>query len=126
MSYAPILAFLAEFGPASSAEIAEGLGEDLRKVVADCSRLRRPSRGGALQKRIYIHAWSQEHPGARRYPRPLFAVGSAPDKPKPGLTPEARRERGRRYYHDRAGRTITSVWDLARSTRDRGLSGKRA
>jgi hypothetical protein len=125
VSYGRILEYLAVVGSASAAEVAESLGLDAKHAVADMGRLNRPSRGGKVPRRVHISAWTWEHPGSRRYPRPVYSLGDRRDAPKPALTREQQLERHRRYYHDRAGRTITSVWDLALTTRERGLSGSR-
>lgn len=102
------LAAIVEHGEITGLELAEQLGIDVK--VAHVTLKRMATRTKAGLKRIHIVRYDVDHFGARRYPRPVYALGDAPDKRKPRRDTKARK---REYYHRIKGRaTMNSVFNL--------------
>jgi hypothetical protein len=82
---------LQEFGRMTAQEFADWA--DISRYDAHAVLIRMNKRTKAGEKRIHIAAWIYEHDGARRYPRPVFAVGDRRDKPRPKADPAANKRR---------------------------------
>ena len=105
---------LHEFGRMTAQEFADMV--DISRYDAHAVLIRMHKRTKAGDKRIHITDWVYGHDGARRYPRPVYALGDQRDKPKPKADPKAnsrRYEQGKnRMYR------MNSVFNLA-MTRDK-------
>jgi hypothetical protein len=75
-----ILLLLQE-GEMTKIQICSALGLTHDDVASVLTRLRRVSK--KFGKRIYICGWQREAIGKKYHLRPVFAVGSKVDKPKP-------------------------------------------
>lgn len=75
------LELLEEIGPMTAADIALHLGVSRYLVHAAMSRMRDPDVKGG--KRVYVQRWTHTADKGRAYPRPVYAIGSKPDAPKP-------------------------------------------
>ena len=100
--------------PLPSKDIAEFFpGSTHRDVAAALSRMRR-----AATRRVYIKAWVRDADGgARPYLRPVYALGSRRDAPKPRNFTNA--ERVARYYAKKQlypRQVPTSVFNLAKTS----------
>lgn len=104
-----VLDALNEFGRMTAQEFADYA--DIGRYDAHAVLIRMNQRTKAGDKRIHIADWSHEHDGARRYPRPVFALGDKPDKPKP--KPDIRAIRAR--YEAKKNKTfrMNSVFNMA-------------
>jgi hypothetical protein len=100
---------LQEFGRMTAQEFADWA--DISRYDAHAVLIRMNKRTKAGDKRIHIVDWSHEHDGARRYPRPVFALGDKPDKLKP--KPNIRAIRAR--YEAKKNKTfrMNSVFNMA-------------
>jgi hypothetical protein len=100
---------LKEFGRMTAQEFADWA--DITRYDAHAVLIRMNKRTKAGEKRIHIADWSHEHDGARRYPRPVFALGDGRDKPKPKADPMANRRR----YDAKRSKTyrMNSVFNMA-------------
>ena len=103
------LAALKEFGRMSAQELADWA--DITRYDAHAVLLRMNKRTKAGDKRIHIIDWTYGHDGARRYPRPVFALGDQRDKPKPKSDLAANRRRYEAKVH--AMHRMSSVFNLA-------------
>lgn len=105
---------LQEFGRMTAQEFADMA--DISRYDAHAVLRRMNKRTKAGDKRLHVADWVYGHDGARRYPRPVYALGDQRDKPKPKASPAAnsrRYEQGKnRMYR------MNSVFNLA-MTRDR-------
>lgn len=104
---------LSEFGRMSAQEFADWA--EISRYDAHAVLRRMSQRTKAGEKRIHIADWTYGHDGARRYPRPVYALGDKRDKPKPKADPAANRrrhEQGKNKMY-----RMTSVFNLA-MTRD--------
>jgi hypothetical protein len=106
-----VLASLQEFGRMSAQEFADWA--DITRYDAHAVLLRMNKRTKAGDKRIYIIDWTYGHDGARRYPRPVYALGDQRDKPKPKADPAANRRRYDQQVH--ALHRMNSVFNMAMS-----------
>lgn len=88
---------IAAFFPDSSA----------RDVAAAVSSLRT-----AKRKRVYILRWTTDVMGEKHQPRPVYALGSRLDAPRPAPRPAA--EATARYKRRNRVRAPNSVFQLAR------------
>lgn len=114
MSRQRILDLLAEHGPLSAAEISKLAPMPRNLARSQCHFLLQKL--PTTQRRIHVAGWCLDAPGLRAYPRPVYDLGDKPDKPRPTVpVQEAQRQR----YHHRMARTLTSVFDLGLSTRQR-------
>lgn len=105
---------LNEFGRMTAQEFADYA--DLGRYDAHAVLLRMNKRTKAGDKRIHIADWTHGHDGARRYPRPVYALGDKLDKKKPKADPAANRRR-----HEQSKNKMyrmNSVFNLA-MTRDK-------
>ena len=105
---AEIMETLRECGEASPVEIANHLGLDRMNVSTIMTRMRRP--GKVMPKRIYIKHYVHDSEGQRRYPRPVYAIGTLPDAKKPKADIKANKQRYRRGLRLRM--TANSVFNL--------------
>jgi hypothetical protein len=97
-----------------SAEIAREIGLPRDRVASCISRMARPGR--SMPRRLYIAEWAlDDGPGARRYPRALYALGDKPNARRP--RPETGTETARRYRQRNHGQ-VASVWDLGKPGRN--------
>ncbi len=109
LSHAAVRDLLRTIGPMTSAELLTFFpGRCLRDVSSALGKMR-----GLARPQVRIHAWVREADGQRFYLRPVYAIGTARDAPKP--EPISNAERVRRYKAKMAlGRGVpTSVWDWA-------------
>jgi len=105
---------LNEFGRISAQEFADWA--DIGRYDAHAVLVRMSKRTKAGVKRIHIADWTHGHDGARRYPRPVYALGDQRDKPKPKPDVAANR---RRYEQGKNKMyRMSSVFNLA-MTRDK-------
>jgi len=114
-----ILDALGYIGPMTGAEISQEINYPIRRTHGITQRLRKelPKR----PKRIYVKDYVFDDDGARRYPRPVFALGDLPDKPKPKSDPKEIRAR----YEAKKKLKVNSVWMLGWSREKRREHGKR-
>ena len=103
------LAALKEFGRMSAQELADWA--DITRNDAHAVLLRMNKRTKAGEKRIHIADWTYGHDGARRYPRPVYALGDQRDKTKPKSDLAANRRRYEAKVH--AKHRMSSVFNLA-------------
>ena len=103
------LAALKEFGRMSAQELADWA--DITRYDAHAVLLRMNKRTKAGEKRIHIADWTYGHDGARRYPRPVYALGDQRDKTKPKSDLAANRRRYEAKVH--AKHRMSSVFNLA-------------
>jgi hypothetical protein len=103
------LAALKEFGRMSAQELADWA--DITRYDAHAVLLRMNKRTKAGEKRIHIADWTYGHDGARRYPRPVYALGDQRDKTKPKSDLAANRRRYEAKVH--AMHRMSSVFNLA-------------
>lgn len=104
------LELLRTLGPMTSAEMDRELGICERqrcRVLASLSKAtrRRP-------RLVHIARWVYDSEGARRYPRPVYAFGDAPDARKPKSNGAARVREYRQ--RQRALQTTNFVFNLGR------------
>jgi hypothetical protein len=105
---------LEEFGRMTAQEFADWA--DMGRYDAHAVLVRMNKRTKAGEKRIHITDWVHGHDGARRYPRPVYALGDKLDKKKPKADPAANRrrhEQGKNKMY-----RMNSVFNLA-MTRDK-------
>lgn len=109
LTHAAVRDLLRTIGPMTSQELTTFFpGTTQRHVAAVVSSMR-----SAVRRQVRIHAWVREADGQRSYLRPVYAIGTGRDAPKP--EPITNAERVRRYKAKMAlGRGApTSVWDWA-------------
>lgn len=105
---------LEECGRMTAQEFADWA--DIGRYDAHAVLVRMNKRTKAGEKRIHIADWVHGHDGARRYPRPVYALGDKLDKKKPKSDPAANRRR-----HEQSKNRMyrmNSVFNLA-MTRDK-------
>lgn len=105
---------LSEFGRMSAQEFADWAEISRYDAHAVLGRMSKRTKAG--EKRIYVADWTHGHDGARRYPRPVYALGDQRDKPKPKADPAANRRRHEQSKHKMY--RMNSVFNLA-MTRDK-------
>lgn len=103
-----------EFGRMTAQEFADYA--DIGRYDAHAVLNRMAKRTKAGDKRIHIADWTHGHDGARRYPRPVYALGDKLDKKKPKADPAANRRRHEQSKHKMY--RMNSVFNLA-MTRDK-------
>lgn len=101
-----MLKALEELGPMTSVEICDSIGTTKNKSGAILGRLMKAS--PLKPKRVYIFGWTHDAEGARRYPRPIYAIGDKKDKPMPK---RCHNENQRRYRSMKSNR-VNSVFQL--------------
>ena len=101
-----ILRAFIERGPMTKLEVMAAIGADRDRLGATLSRLSRASK--KQPKRVYIVQWvSDVDVSARCYLRPVYAIGDAPDAPKPkpekakAVVARYRKNNRRRLLQDR-------------------------
>jgi len=102
------LAAIVEFGEITAMELAEYL--DITRYDAHAVLRRMNKRTKAGEKRIYVVRYIDDHDGARKYPRAVYAMGDKPDAKKP----KADQLRVKREYYARlkSRTTMNSVFNL--------------
>jgi hypothetical protein len=70
-----------------------------------------------MEKRVHICGWTEDSEGTRRYIRPIYNVGNLPNKQKP-LMSLRRKENRARYTQSKLMR-VSSIWDLAKTVKER-------
>jgi hypothetical protein len=89
-------------------ELAEYLGIARYDAHAVLNRMNKRTKAGL--KRIYVVRYIYDHDGARKYPRPVYAIGDKPDAKKPKANQLAVK---REYYARLKSRTtMNSVFNL--------------
>lgn len=78
---AATLACLEQHGPMLAADIAAETGLTLNELTSVMRRATK--RSTRLAKRVYILRWEYKVEGQRDYPRPVYALGSNKNAPKP-------------------------------------------
>lgn len=101
-----MLKALEELGPMTTVEICAYIGTTKDKSGAILGRLMKAS--PLKPKRVYIFGWTHDAEGARRYPRPIYAIGDKKDKPMPK---RCHNENQRRYRSMKSNR-VNSVFQL--------------
>jgi hypothetical protein len=86
--------YLTENGPSTMAQVVEDTGVPKANLSAAIKDMRYGS--PRVERCIYIKKWVQIQEGARRYPRPLWALGTEKDAPKPKPKPQENATRWRR------------------------------
>lgn len=103
------LEMLKEFERITAQEFADWADITRYDAHAVLSRMNKRTKAG--EKRIHIAAWTHEHDSARRYPRPVFALGDKPDKPRPKSSIKEIRAR---YEQNRNSKfRMNSVFNMA-------------
>lgn len=103
-----------EFGRMTAQEFAEWADISRYDAHAVLNRMNKRTKAG--DKRIHVIDWTYGHDDARRYPRPVYALGDRIDKPKPKADVAANR---RRYEQGKNKMyRMNSVFNLA-MTRDK-------
>lgn len=103
-----------EFGRMTAQEFADWADISRYDAHAVLNRMNKRTKAG--DKRIHVIDWTYGHDDARRYPRPVYALGDRIDKPKPKADVAANR---RRYEQGKNKMyRMNSVFNLA-MTRDK-------
>ena len=100
---------LAEFGRMTAQEFADYADIGRYDAHAVLNRINKRTVSG--KKRIHIADWTYAHDDARRYPRPVFMLGDAIDKPKP--KPNIRENRKRSEHKRNNIIRATSIFNMA-------------
>lgn len=101
-----MLKALEDLGPMTSVEICASVGTTKSKSGAILGRLMKAS--PQRPKRVYIFGWTYDAEGARRYPRPIYAVGDKKDKPMPKRC----HNENQRRYRSMKSKMVNSVFQL--------------
>lgn len=99
-----ILDALENVGPMTASDMKDHLHLDDNPGDSVLHRLSHATK--TMPKRIYIIDWRCEQDGQRDYPRPVYAFGSKPDKPRP---PIKRRSAVVREYMQRVQRKAQCI-----------------
>ena len=103
-----------EFGRMTAQEFSDWADISRYDAHAVLNRMNKRTKAG--DKRIHVIDWTYGHDDARRYPRPVYALGDRIDKPKPKADVAANR---RRYEQGKNKMyRMNSVFNLA-MTRDK-------
>ena len=101
-------ATLVQLGEITASELAEHLGITRYDAHAVLNRMNKRTKAGL--KRIYVVRYADDHEGARKYPRAVYALGDKRDARKPVADQLAVK---RRYYARLKSRTtMNSVFNL--------------
>lgn len=108
-----IIAYLTENAEATRTEICRAMDRNRFDIGSVMTRMNKalPNR----PKRIYVIRWIYEDDGARRYPRPVYALGDLPDAKKPKASAAA----NSRLHYERNRNFANSVWQWATPPRRR-------
>ena len=102
------IAAIVEFGELTAMELADYLEITRYDAHAVLNRVNKRTKSGI--KRIYVVRYIYDHDGARKYPRPVYAIGDKPDAKKPKSDKLAVK---REYYARLKSRTtMNSVFNL--------------
>ena len=84
-----LLDALRTMGPLTMAQLCKHLELDKGIVSPILCRLKKTAGGPrSAPKRVYITRWVSGLPGMKNHLRPVFAIGSLPDAPKPAPKPK--------------------------------------
>jgi len=109
-----IIAALAECGEMTAKEICDHIRIKRDGVSTILTRMRRDL--PTTPKRVYVVRYVYDAEGLRRYPRPVYALGTEADAPKPKApTPENRKRYRERL---RLRMTANSVFNLGLTRRE--------
>lgn len=116
-----VLEQLSTAGPMTRSEIEEALGLTKNTSGSVMSRMSRAS--SKMPKRIYVKGYVYDHPGDRRYPRAIYALGDLPDakKPKPKVKENRKRydNKIRKLYQSNSvfnlGRTVRQIREMRKA-----------
>ena len=98
-----------EFGEISAMELAEYCKISRYDAHAVLRRMNKPTK--YAPKRLHVVRYINDHDGARKYPRPVYAMGNKPDAKKPKADQLAVK---RAYYARLKSRTLmNSVFNMA-------------
>lgn len=100
-----------------SSEMGELLG--IGQAAASAALKRLHIEAARTPQRVHITQWVYDRESQRRYPRPQYAIGVAPDAKKPKVDLSANRRRSRQTRRDRM-RSV-SVFTWGQSLRSRGI-----
>lgn len=93
------------------ADLVVATGLEKNSLWAVLRRMSAPTIKPAMPKRVYIAEWVYDQEGQKRYPRPLYGLGSGPDAKRPVAD---RRANKQRYVQRKRTRMATnSVFNLA-------------
>jgi len=97
-------------GTMTLADLSAALGKDKSYLHPVLARMTRPTTRPMLPKRVYITEYIFDQEGMRKYPRPVYALGSYPDARKP----ERNVKQVRKEYRERKRmkQLTTSVFNL--------------
>lgn len=113
---AKIEALIMEHGPMTRSElIAAGLVNSKECLGSTISGLIKVS-GPLSPQRLHIVDWKHDFPGARSYPRAVYALGPGPNKKKP--KPKSGNARAM-AYQKKAKSTVSSVFELGLHVKQR-------
>ena len=101
-------AAIVEFGEITAMELAEYLDITRYDAHAVLNRMNKRTKAGV--KRIHVVRYIDDHDGARKYPRAVYAMGDKPDAKRP----KADQLRVKREYYARvkSRTTMNSVFNL--------------
>lgn len=80
-----VLDALQDYGPMTQPELTEVTGIDPHFMSALMNKLSEPTQ--RKPQRVHIIKWVYDQPGARKYPRAVYAHGPGFNKTKPKITP---------------------------------------
>lgn len=104
-----VLEAIKDYGPMTQAEITEVTGIDPHFLSALMRKLSGPTK--KKPQRVHIIRWVYDQPGARNYPRAVYALGLGSNRKKPKMTYA---EHSRNYRERRKSILKTSsVFNLA-------------
>ena len=98
-------------GMMTLADLCVALGRDKNLVHPVIARMQKPTTRPAMPKRVYIAEYVYDQEGMKPYPRPVYALGRAPDAIKPERDTKAVQKRYRARKLSR--NTTNSVFNLA-------------
>jgi hypothetical protein len=76
-----ILSAVKEYGPMTRAEIKQHIGAKHYEIGGHISRMTRAQK--QIEQRLHISGYIRDHEGARRYLRPVYALGPGQNAKKP-------------------------------------------
>ncbi|CAB4199828.1 hypothetical protein UFOVP1355_15 [uncultured Caudovirales phage] len=106
---------LMNFGPMTTSELCRHIGVEKLKSGSIVSRLMKKS--PKHKKRIHICGWTEDSEGTRRYLRPIYKAGAGLDQPKPLMCLRVKENRAR--YTQGKKMRVSSIWDLAKTVKER-------
>lgn len=79
-----VLEALQDYGPMTQAELSEVTEIDPHFLSAMMNKLSGPTQ--KKPQRVHIIGWVYDQPGARKYPRAVYAIGPGSNRTKPKMT----------------------------------------